>query len=80
MWIINGGDEIAKPVKSRDYNDWLKPKVDLEHHFRMTDGDDNIIYYGWCDDYSFDPLDDFGKPNFGCTGIQYIQNGVWEDL
>ncbi len=51
--------------------------------FRMSDDDDEVYYVGYAsDDSSFDPLDDFGMPNAGCTTIEYynIENGSWEVL
>lgn len=44
-------------------------------NFRMYD-DDGALYYtgrylGPDDDGMFGPLDDFGKPNAGCTDIHY---------
>lgn len=50
--------------------------------FRMYD-DDNELYYegylvGICD--GFEPLDDYGTPNAGCTYIQYEENGEWVTL
>lgn len=29
---------------------------------------------------TFEPLDDFGTPNAGCTYIQYLQGGKWSTL
>ena len=56
--------------------------------FRMYDGDKNLVYEGKIlidredmDVSLFEPLDDFGRPNFGCVGIKYQdENGVWEWL
>lgn len=51
--------------------------------FRMLDDDGEIYYYGYIvGDYSgFEPLDDFGTPNAGCTEIQYKDaQGEWEGL
>lgn len=49
--------------------------------FRMLDDDRNVYYEGRADrNGTFDPLDDFGEPNFGCTIIQYLINGIWQDL
>ncbi len=28
----------------------------------------------------FQPLDDFGRPNAGCTEIQYLENGLWRSI
>ena len=55
--------------------------------FRMLDDDGNVYYTGFCivgGEYESDfaPLDDYGAPNAGCTGIQYQDgpNGSWEYL
>lgn len=51
--------------------------------FRMFDDDKNLYYSGtiWGDYDGFEPLDDFGMPNAGCTGIQYKNDeGEWEWL
>jgi hypothetical protein len=50
--------------------------------FRMMD-DDDVVYYegrivGDCD--GFEPLDDFGEGNAGCTGIDILENGNWKQL
>jgi hypothetical protein len=54
-------------------------------HFRLYDGDGELSYEGYCtsndDDAAFDPLDDFGTPNAGCTAIKYrSQSGKYELL
>jgi hypothetical protein len=53
--------------------------------FRMKDGDDNIVYEGKMvlgdeSDAEFSPLDDFGKPNYGCTSIEILKDGVWKEV
>ena len=49
--------------------------------FRMLDDDGMVYYVGYSNDSSsFQPLDDFGMPNAGCTDIQYLENGKWESL
>jgi len=62
-------------------NRFEKCKEICNHKFRMLD-DDNMVYYvGYSNDSSsFQPLDDFGMPNAGCTDIQYLENGKWESL
>ena len=55
------------------------------HDFRMLDDEGNIMCYGkFVGDASsedaFGPLDDFGTPNWGCTEIQYKENGEWKCL
>lgn len=59
-----------------------KPK-NMQFKFRLKD-DDGIIYcYGYSktndDDKAFEPLD-WAQPNYGCTTIEYYDNGVWEVL
>lgn len=50
--------------------------------FKMFDDDGELCYVGRIiGDYDgFEPLDDFGMPNAGCTYIQYKQDGKWETL
>ena len=50
--------------------------------FRMLDDDRQLYYEGVIvgDHDGFEPLDDFGTPNAGCTIIQYQENGQWTDL
>ena len=44
--------------------------------FHMYD-DDGVLYFsGACSEISFDPLDDYGEA-FGCTRIDYWQDGEW---
>lgn len=52
--------------------------------FRMYDDDGELYYDGRIvGDYDgFEPLDDFGMPNVGCTNIRYLNanTGAWETL
>lgn len=50
--------------------------------FRMYDDDGELYYSGTIvGDYDgFEPLDDFGMPNAGCTSIAYKDNGKWVTL
>lgn len=52
--------------------------------FRMKDDDDNVYYEGVAVmgkfHTGFEPLDDFGAPNAGCTSIEYWDRGHWETL
>ena len=64
----------------------------IENHprsrrFRMFDGDGQLYYQGVFIDLNeqhsmFEPLDDFGAPNAGCTSIEYqdANTGEWERL
>lgn len=84
-------------------NDIARLKAGEGKRFRMLDDDGEIYYYGrWLEDSEcsgpyedgyygaepeFSPLDNFGRPNAGCTEIQF-DNGVkdskgkvvWESL
>lgn len=48
----------------------------------MLDGDGIVYYYGKIlGGAEFQPLDDFGTGNAGCTTIQYKNTaGKWENL
>ena len=50
--------------------------------FRMLDDDGEVYYHGLSSEADiFDPLDDFGMPNAGCTDIQYRgRGGGWTSL
>lgn len=55
--------------------------------FLMYDDDGNLNYEGYLHDPDedaslFEPLDDFGRPNAGCTGIKYRDSKTkeWEWL
>ena len=53
-----------------------------EGGFRMKDDDGKLYYEGviFGEYTGFEPLDDFGMPNAGCTIIEYNVNGKWERL
>jgi hypothetical protein len=60
---------------------------DAEHlekavnRFRMYDDDGELYYEGIATfDSSFQPLDDYGMPNAGCTEIRYYERGAWRTL
>ena len=50
--------------------------------FRMKDNDGTIYYHGeiYGDYDGFEPLDDYGMPNAGCTSIEYNEKGEWKQL
>lgn len=56
------------------------------HSFRMYDDDGELIYAGrilYTENGvvdGFEPLDDFGTPNWGCTEIRFHQGGEWVTL
>jgi len=51
--------------------------VDTPHLFKMYDDGRILVYEGMSSRVGFDPLDDFGTPNFGCTYIEYFVDGKW---
>lgn len=68
-------------TKSSNYDEAFSDK--LTKRFRMKDDDGDIIYGGACTpDTEFEPLDDFGEGNFGCTSIEFKNDatGEWEVL
>lgn len=54
-------------------NDYTKIK------FRLLDDDSNVYLEGVMRVMDFQPLDDFGI-SYGCTEIQYMENGCWKTL
>jgi hypothetical protein len=52
--------------------------------FRMHDDDGNLMASGKFipDDHTtqFEPLDDYGEANYGCTYITYWEGGRWAEL
>jgi hypothetical protein len=55
--------------------------TELTCAFKMFDDDGELYYEGRSKEIGFEPLDDFGMPNAGCTYIQYKnKEGVWEAI
>ena len=64
--------------------------AELPDKFRMYDDDDELYYEGVSDcltnpeapEGGFEPLDDFGRPNAGCTRIDYYNHltDSWDTL
>lgn len=85
-WIItedhmDGTDKgVSGPNGST--HDW-EANPNAGQPFQMFDDDGELYYTGrYVGDDSedmFKPLDDFGEPNAGCTGIKYKDSeGDWE--
>ncbi len=52
----------------------------LVYKFRVLDDDDEVYFVGLSSsNSSFAPLDDIGGA-YGCTAIQYLENGKWTFL
>lgn len=75
--LINNGEAVGEWNGNKEYIDAGKCK----YTFRMLDDDNEVYYIGKSGNSSaFDPLDQFGMPNAGCTDIQYLENGKWKSL
>lgn len=49
--------------------------------FRLYDDDHTLYYSGkLIGEDEFEPLDDYGTPNAGCTTIEVFENGKWEQV
>ena len=50
--------------------------------FRMYDDDGELYYEGVMSEEceGFEPLDDYGMPNAGCTEIRLLEDGKWVTL
>ncbi|MCP4570567.1 MAG: hypothetical protein GY841_23530 [FCB group bacterium] len=70
--IICDGDDDG--VRGPTTPEGLDPKA-LPYRFKMYDDDGELYYEGRASSESFDPLDDFGTPNTGCTEIKYSKGG-----
>jgi len=71
--IIENGFHTG--VKNMPTDEEVKPAI----KFKLLD-DDNITYFkGLMSDYNFAPLDNFGI-HYGCTTLQYFENGEWKTL
>ena len=88
MWIITKDytenehyPVIVEIMGPRGCNPDLVQSI-AKFEFRMYD-DDLLYYSGKSTEYAtFDPLDDFGAPNAGCTRIDWLnpQLNRWEIL
>lgn len=47
--------------------------------FRLLDDDGKVYFVGMMSAYSFAPLDNFGA-GYGCTELQYWEDGHWTTL
>ncbi len=82
-WIItkdhipDGSDRTG--YKSPSFPQDLDPNS-LPIKFRMYDDDGNLYYEGRMTEADFEPLDDFGRPDAGCTELRFLNNNQWEIL
>ncbi len=80
MWVITK-DHISDGADEGVGSRYYKKGIRLPHRFKMYDDDGELYYEGLSSDKDvFNPLDDFGMPNAGCTEIKYLTDGKWETL
>lgn len=90
MWkitrnMIDGREANCKKHLSKDWSEEEVKKVRKLYKFRLSDDDREIYFYGvstdCCSEAAFRPLDELGRPGYGCTNIEYKnENGSWELL
>lgn len=81
-YIITFIDPILLNDFPEDFilNQKRKVSNKLKYKFRLFDGDRNIYFEGIvAKNDSFEPLDFFGC-EFGCTDLQYFENGRFVSL
>lgn len=92
-WIItrdfinSKGDSFYRVGYSNRKEPEAKAKIKKRGKvFRMLDDDNAVHFHGKCltdfGEEAFCPLDDLGRPDTGCTDIQYKneKTGEWESL
>lgn len=86
-WVITEDHGICNDCKNATQEQIEQIKKDgFTEHFKMFDDDGELYYSGYGkslkDVDGFDPLDDFGMPNAGCTEIKYKneKTGEFETL
>lgn len=66
----NGKEETLEEAKQK-----------CKYAFRLLDDDGEVYFHGRSsNNSSFAPLDQFGMPGYGCTEIQYYEDGKWQTL
>jgi len=80
-WVMNKWSGLLYD-DGKDRTIWPEQKH-LPHKFRLLDDDGNIYGYGQASENdteaAFEPLD-YYLPRYGCTEIQYYNDGKWEPL
>lgn len=86
-WVITkffDEEELGQTYKNATFDEIkLLQEIGYTEKFRMYTDDDEVIYEGFAKEcVHFEPLDDFGMPNYGCTYIMYYNNKslMWEIL
>ena len=75
-WVVTKDHDVVNDCKNATPNQIDQIIKDgFTEKFKMFDDDGELYYSGYAKpDADFDPLDDFGTPNAGCTEIQYYNN------
>ena len=79
-YITNGEDNWRD---NGAHSELFLMKPETRTYFKMYDGDGELYYSGYIvGDFSgFEPLDEFGMPNAGCTDIKLKDDdGVYQTL
>lgn len=90
-WVITEDNgEVDTIVGIRGPSSCHLTKDEIVNHpeakkFRLVDDDDIVYCHGYFVDLvgkasGFEPKDNFGEPELGCTKIQYYEDGVWKSL
>ncbi len=82
-WIVEEdliSEDTPKDIQVSNFENPSTVELVDTTKFRLLD-DDGIVYFtGRSEDSSsFGPLDSYGV-GFGCTSIEYLENGKWEVL
>lgn len=86
-WVITEDHGVCNDCDNATPEQIEQIKKDgFTDHFKMYDDDGELYYSGYSkplnDVDGFEPLDDFGMPNAGCTEIKYrnATSGKYETL
>lgn len=73
-WVITKDHGVCNDCKNASAEEHANLiKTGFTEPFQLLDDDGEIYYSGLAKPQAdFDPLDDFGTPNAGCTEIQYL--------
>lgn len=89
-WVITKDHEVCNDCKNATDEQLAAIKnAGFTAHFKLFDDDGELYYSGYAlpldspyIESGFEPLDDFGMPNAGCTEIKYRneKTGKYETL
>jgi len=81
MWRITHDCLANAPRNVRSQN-WDQDRAErATERFRLLDDDRNVYFRGVCTpNVDFEPLDEYGMPDSGCTIIEFREGGRWVAL